>query len=99
MINVETFTDFSFGTNSYLVWKEGSEEAVLIDPGLSASRILEFLKSNGLTLTVVLLTHGHPDHIVDAASGTFGVRLKLPNPGYKLPAGLKCRVRFPTKIQ
>lgn len=35
------------------------------------------------------------DHVVDAASGTFGVRLELPNPGYKLPAGLKCRVRFP----
>lgn len=35
------------------------------------------------------------DRVVDAASGTFGVRLDLPNPDYKLPAGLKCRVRFP----
>lgn len=34
------------------------------------------------------------DKIVDAASGTFGVRLELPNPDYRLPAGLGCTVRF-----
>jgi RND family efflux transporter MFP subunit len=34
------------------------------------------------------------DRVVDAASGTFGVRLALPNPDHALPAGLKCRVRF-----
>ena len=32
------------------------------------------------------------DRVADAASGTFGVRLELPNPGYRLPAGLKCKV-------
>lgn len=34
------------------------------------------------------------DRVVDAASGTFGVRLQLPNPKYGLPAGLKCKVTF-----
>jgi RND family efflux transporter MFP subunit len=34
------------------------------------------------------------DRVVDAASGTFGVRLKLPNADYRLPGGLKCRIRF-----
>lgn len=34
------------------------------------------------------------DKVVDAASGTFGVRLELPNSDYKLPPGLKCKVRF-----
>jgi RND family efflux transporter MFP subunit len=34
------------------------------------------------------------DKVVDAASGTYGVRLELPNPDYKLPPGLKCKVRF-----
>jgi RND family efflux transporter MFP subunit len=41
------------------------------------------------TVTVV-------DRVVDAASGTFGVRLELPNPDHRIPAGLKCRVRFGT---
>jgi RND family efflux transporter MFP subunit len=34
------------------------------------------------------------DSIGDAASGTFGVALDMPNPDRALPAGLKCRVRF-----
>lgn len=34
------------------------------------------------------------DRVVDAASGTFGVRLELPNPNYRLPPGLKCKVIF-----
>lgn len=36
------------------------------------------------------------DQIIDAASGTFGVRLELPNPDLKLPAGLNCRIQFPS---
>jgi RND family efflux transporter MFP subunit len=34
------------------------------------------------------------DRVFDAASGTFGLRLELPNPGNKLPAGLRCRIQF-----
>ena len=34
------------------------------------------------------------DRAVDAASGTFGVRLVLANPKGAIPAGIKCRVRF-----
>jgi RND family efflux transporter MFP subunit len=34
------------------------------------------------------------DKVMDAASGTFGVRLSLPNPNLALPAGLKCKIRF-----
>ncbi|HDI59964.1 MAG TPA: efflux RND transporter periplasmic adaptor subunit [Desulfobacteraceae bacterium] len=34
------------------------------------------------------------DKVIDAASGTFGVRLELPNPEYAIAPGLKCKVRF-----
>jgi multidrug efflux pump subunit AcrA (membrane-fusion protein) len=34
------------------------------------------------------------DPVIDAASGTFGVRLMLPNPDHKIPGGLHCQVRF-----
>ena len=34
------------------------------------------------------------DRVVDAASGTFGVRLEFPNSDYRLPPGLKCKVIF-----
>ncbi|MDD3993011.1 MAG: efflux RND transporter periplasmic adaptor subunit [Desulfobacteraceae bacterium] len=34
------------------------------------------------------------DKVIDAASGTFGVRLEMPNPDWRIPPGLKCKVRF-----
>lgn len=34
------------------------------------------------------------DRVHDAASGTFGVRLAMANPGLKLPAGIKCKASF-----
>ena len=39
------------------------------------------------TVTVV-------DRVLDAASGTFGVRLALPNPDLRLPAGISCKILF-----
>ena len=35
------------------------------------------------------------DRVLDAASGTFGVRLELPNPGRTIAAGMRCRASFP----
>jgi len=46
-----------------------------------------FGQERSATVTVV-------DKVLDAASGTFGVRLSLPNPNLTLPAGLKCKIRF-----
>jgi RND family efflux transporter MFP subunit len=34
------------------------------------------------------------DRVFDAGSGTFGIRLDLPNPDHALPAGLHCKLRF-----
>ena len=34
------------------------------------------------------------DRVADAASGTFRVRLSMPNPDHEVPSGLNCRVRF-----
>lgn len=36
------------------------------------------------------------NRVVDSASGTFGVRLEMPNPNNALPAGLACTVKFQT---
>jgi RND family efflux transporter MFP subunit len=45
--------------------------------------------SGNYTATVTVV-----DRIVDAASGTFRVRLELPNPKGDVPAGVKCTVQF-----
>jgi RND family efflux transporter MFP subunit len=35
------------------------------------------------------------DSVFDSASGTFGVRLEMPNAGGAVPAGIRCQVDFP----
>jgi len=35
------------------------------------------------------------DSLIDAASGTFGVFLEVPNPDLAIPAGIKCRASLP----
>lgn len=34
------------------------------------------------------------DPLIDAASGTFAIRVEVPNKDQRLPAGLKCRIEF-----
>lgn len=62
-MEVISFSDSSFGSNTYLVINEAIAEAVLIDAGISAPEILDYLSKNGLQLKAILLTHGHPDHL------------------------------------
>jgi cobalt-zinc-cadmium efflux system membrane fusion protein len=40
----------------------------------------------------------HVDKVMDAASNTFRVRLRLPNPGHRLPAGLRCKAELPAGV-
>jgi len=64
VLDIITFTDYSFGSNTYLVVNQESGEAVLVDAGVSASQVLDYLKDHDLRLVAVLLTHGHPDHLM-----------------------------------
>ncbi|PCJ39353.1 MAG: hypothetical protein COA99_10430 [Moraxellaceae bacterium] len=38
------------------------------------------------------------DRVADTASGTFGIRLRLPNPDYLIPGGLRCDLSFLPEI-
>ena len=53
-------------TNSYLLYSDKSEEAVLIDaPPMSLEPVVKALTETGKTLTSIFLTHGHFDHVLD----------------------------------
>ena len=43
----------------------------------------------------VTATVNHVDKVLDAASNSFRVRLSLPNPNNRLPAGLRCKALLP----
>ncbi len=59
-------------TNCYLVGDEKTKEAAIIDPADSPETIFEMIDKSGFTVTKILLTHGHFDHI--AALGEVAAR-------------------------
>ena len=55
-------------TNAFLLWEEGETNAVLVDAPQGTKRAIEpVLEQEGLELSKLLLTHGHWDHMMDAA--------------------------------
>lgn len=50
-------------TNCYFVYREGVNEAMVIDPGSSGKHLYEKLTEHGFSVKRILLTHGHFDHI------------------------------------
>ena len=62
-MNIKTFYLGPMMTNCYLTWNE-KKEAYLFDcGGENIDRLTTFIKTNGLTLKYIVLTHGHGDHI------------------------------------
>jgi len=60
-------------SNTYVVADEIGGSAVMVDAGGPVAPLLEFLKRGQLTLTHVLLTHHHHDHVaeLDAVKSAF----------------------------
>jgi hydroxyacylglutathione hydrolase len=52
-----------FATNCYIVGSESSKEGIIIDPGDEAKVILNKVADLGLDIKLIVLTHGHIDHI------------------------------------
>lgn len=49
--------------NSYVAWLDGSDRAIIVDPGEEAPRLLQELEQLGLSLDAILITHTHFDHV------------------------------------
>ncbi|MBP8289505.1 MAG: MBL fold metallo-hydrolase [Chromatiaceae bacterium] len=62
--------------NCTLFWCDQTAEAALVDPGGDMERLLALLDKSGVTLTKILLTHGHLDHV--GAAGSLAARLGVP---------------------
>ncbi|HEX5646959.1 MAG TPA: efflux RND transporter periplasmic adaptor subunit [Nitrospira sp.] len=60
-----------------------------LEPGMKAEVRPEGSASTAYQAKITVV-----NRVVDSASGTFGVRLEMPNPNHSLPAGLACTVKF-----
>lgn len=67
----------AIGTNTYIVYKDGRSDAVVIDPA-DAKTVQNALAQRKLRCAAILLTHGHFDHI----SGIDGLRKAFSCPVY-----------------
>lgn len=62
-VNIHTIVSMPFAENTYVVWRPGRNDCLVIDPGMEPEAILEFLTGQELTIAAILNTHGHADHI------------------------------------
>lgn len=53
----------SLSANCYIVGSEVTGEGMVIDPGGNAEGILNAITDSGLDIKIIVLTHGHSDHI------------------------------------
>ncbi len=67
MLQIHTFTCNPFQENTYLVIDDIAKECIMIDPGAYTATeqmmVENFIFSNQLKPTLLLLTHAHLDHI------------------------------------
>jgi len=50
-------------SNCYIVGSASTKEGMIIDPADEAEEILQSIKELGLKISLIVLTHGHPDHV------------------------------------
>jgi hydroxyacylglutathione hydrolase len=62
-MDVRMFTVGPVQENCFLARREGSDRALVIDPGEEAPRILAAIEELGVTVDAILVTHCHFDHI------------------------------------
>jgi glyoxylase-like metal-dependent hydrolase (beta-lactamase superfamily II) len=65
---IESIESAPFGEMTYVVWKAGQDQALVVDPGFDPEAIVTVLHRHGLRLAATLNTHGHADHIAGNAA-------------------------------
>ncbi len=90
MLKFEVIPVTQFAQNCSLIWCDETHQAALIDPGGEADKLLAAIAKRGLTLTHILLTHGHLDHVGAAAELRRRPAWPSQAPTRKTPSGSTC---------
>lgn len=80
-----------YGTNCYIVGSESKKEGMIIDPGDEAAEILRLVKEYSMKIKLIVITHGHPDHMsaLEEVKRKTGAQLAIhKNDADELPEGL-----------
>jgi glyoxylase-like metal-dependent hydrolase (beta-lactamase superfamily II) len=52
-----------FASNCYVVGSSSTKDGIIIDPGAEAERILKTVQQTGLSISLIVATHAHMDHV------------------------------------
>ena len=63
MLQIHTLAVGAYETNCYILYTDAGSECLVIDPGYEPETILNAVKKLGKTVSAILLTHGHFDHV------------------------------------
>lgn len=66
-MDYQIITVTAFSQNCTLIWCTATQQAAVVDPGGDAETIKAIVAEQGVTVTQILLTHGHLDHVGAAA--------------------------------
>lgn len=62
-MDIATITVGSNFENCYIVVNDETNEGIIIDPGADSEKILDYIESKNIKPVVILITHGHFDHV------------------------------------
>ena len=67
MFQVSTFEFNHIQVNCYIVWDAETHDCAIVDPGMSSpaeqATLQQYIEQNDLNPKLILLTHGHVDHL------------------------------------
>jgi len=96
-MDVRSFTVGPVQENCYLARRDGSDRAVIFDPGDEPDRLLNVIERLGVTLDGILLTHTHFDHVgaVAPIARETGAEVWVPEIEHGVLADINSYVPFP----
>ena len=82
-VQITTVVSEMFAENAFIVHLKDRNDCIVIDPSFDTETILQYLTKNDLTVSAILNTHGHTDHIV----GNKAIKFRFPNAPLVIGAG------------
>ena len=84
-MDVRSFTVGPFAENTYFIRRDGSEKALVFDPGDEPELLLGAIDQLGLDVEAILLTHTHVDHVGAVSPGAAATGATVYCPELEVP--------------